>query len=159
MLPTPASKCLVEQRRLDRQAPRVEERSKFRAPMVSGSAPGPSNAAALRRSRNSRRPNRRGSTKRSSRPLARLSRACVCVATGESGVVTSSRPVMPRCTIHCASGSGLRQLAGRFSARSVGAPGKFGAGGPNSKTMCFPVRCTASTARPSRPWPGAKAAF
>src|SRR5271167_1121361 len=63
--------------------------------------------AALRpKSRNSRRPKRRGSTKRSSRPLIMVRRAWVWGATGAPGVMTRRRPVMPRWTIHWALGSG-----------------------------------------------------
>ncbi len=108
--------------------------------MTSGSAPAALKASPLLKSRKSSLPNRRGSTKRSSLPLSSSSRACVCAATGASGVVTSNRPVMPRCTIHCASGC-RAALPRRFPLGAVA----------SSHTMCFPVRCTATSTRPSRP--------
>ncbi len=95
---------LIQKSCLDRQLPPAKQLSKLLGRNRKRLRSGTREAIAFcPRSRNSSLPNRRGSTKRNSRPLASVSRACVCFATGASGVVTSRRPVMPRCTIHCAA--------------------------------------------------------
>src|SRR6516164_3731788 len=63
---------------------RRKRTAKSSRPMVRGSAPGPPKASSLWRFRNSRRPKRRGSMKRSSLPLASVSRAWVWASTGAS---------------------------------------------------------------------------
>src|SRR5580658_593547 len=87
--------------------------------MLSGSCPVPVKRVVFR----AIRPKRLGSTKRSSRPEARCRMPCVCGGTAVVGSATSSRPVMPRCTIHCRS--------------------------PRSKTICLPTRWTRSMLRPA----------
>ena len=114
------------------------------ASIVSGSAPGPANPSPFRKSRKSSLPNRRGSTNRNSRPLASVRRTCVCFATGASAVVTSKRPVIPRCTIHCATISSVFWCDLLFSAPS---PERW----PSSITMCLPVRWTATINRSRNP--------
>ena len=58
-----------------------------------------------------KRPKRRGSTKRNSLPEASLAIACVCLSTSSRGSQTCKRPVMPRCTIHCAGVESAREAA------------------------------------------------
>ena len=50
-----------------------------------------------------RRPKRRGSMNRNSRPEASFAMAWVCFSIGVSGEQSSMLPVMPKWTIHCAT--------------------------------------------------------
>ena len=82
--------------------------------------------------RTARRPNRRGSTKRSSRPDCSRAIKWVCLAISASAGTMSRLPVMPRCTIHWlpAEGWPFCDLL-------------------NSTTMCFPIRSTPTILAPS----------
>src|SRR6266851_1494477 len=97
MLPTPwrrlwlSSAALMGVLRLRKRA------MKSSIGMVRGSWPGPAYfVSALAEATTERRPKRRASTKRSSRPLLRVRMAWVWGGMGVSGVETSRRPVMPR---------------------------------------------------------------
>ena len=77
---------LIEQRCFDREVSSTEERGEFLVANCERLGAGWRETRSLRRrSRNSRRPKRRGSTKRSSCPPARSRRACVWSGNGAVG--------------------------------------------------------------------------
>jgi len=73
----PSQQRLVEQCSLDGQAPGVEKRGELARANGEWLGAGPMERCGLAQIAELQAPKRRGSTKRSSRPLARLSRACV----------------------------------------------------------------------------------
>ncbi len=93
-----AQQFLIEQGALDRGLAAAEKTHKT-DPTQLRAVPRP---AASKPWATLSRPNRLGSTNRNSRPEASLAMACVCLAISASDSQTNMRPVMPRCTIHCA---------------------------------------------------------
>ena len=138
----PGQQLLIQQRGLDSRAGAPEQTGELRRPDGERLRARPGKSLGAHEVPEFQPPNRRGSTKRSSRPLASPRRACVWRAAGASGAVTSKRPVIPRCTIHCAAG-------GAVPASAAEAPAAL-----NSHTICLPVRWTATITRfiSPRPW-------
>ena len=95
----PGKQRLIEQRRLDGQAPPAKQLRKLPLSIVSGSA-WASESRLRPRSRNSSRPNRRGPQNGFTAACEGQARVGVVARPELLGVVTSRRPVMPRCTIH-----------------------------------------------------------
>jgi len=95
-------------------------------------------------------PKRRGSTNRNSRPEASLAMAWVCLAISASPSQTNIRPVIPRCTIHCALPVVFPTIVGADlrPGRAASNPARFcllgrdGRSLSRSNTICFPTRRT-----------------